>query len=1242
MAGDRQHGIDIRVVTADGERIGIQCKRYQKFQPSSFTKAVSALDRVRADVDRCILFLSVHATGAVLEACAELDGWSIWDSRTLSREVHALPPSQALSLVDQYFPGAREEFLGVRTPSVWLTAEESFPGVQNRYGYVGRSDILESLLEFAADGAGNRTATTRGEPRVAVVTAAAGLGKSRLLRELSSRHALQAGGVTRILLPGPVAPEMFEQLPESGPLLVLVDDAHERLEDLPRVVSAIFRARPQAAVVLAARPYGRPTVRSALQACGAQERTVPSWELPALSSSEAQQLAAEILGPGQEGGARFLAQVAADSPLLLVSAATAAREGRLALAELAVDADVRRQLLDTLTGSALIGSPQPDEDRALLHAFAAMQPVIPDVPNFQDSLEGLLQVPFPRIGPQMQRLEEAGVLVRRGAGLRISPDLLGDALLAEAAVDHRSGSPTGYLRRVREQAKGDALVNAIINAGRVDWQWNSGRPFPRSMIDPLWSVLEAEFKDGDADARVRLLDLVRRIAPFQPQRTVSLVRWGLDNPLEQHERPSGSQQPGSHGQAAVLRRIPRVLEAVTADVDLLRTVYDMLWELGRDDTRPLHNRPDSPLRILQDLASYEPWKPLAYQEILLDALQEWLTDSPPRPEDRMPLALLDPLYSDSAESRTLEGMTLTIGRHRVVAETVADVRERATALLLDQYTSPDEVRVIAAAATVEHALRCPALEFQPYSISLLKTLAERTRQSPPGPLAGLALRRSLAWSIDHGPAAVQAAAGEVLDYLPNTFEYQLAALLHTSEFDVRLVPGMHEYETARELRTIALSEAAAELARRPTAEAGRLLISLVERGYQGLVDPAVGAAVLIGEAIRLSPALAALLTDLLRQSNGAAAPLMLRSALQAWMDQSAAEAMGACRQILAEGRPGYATVVLQALQGCIQNRLVQDAGALDLARDLIESPDPTVRAAIVELALALLPSQRMEGLNLLTSVRFGDAEMRLNRLWWALADGGVLDWESLSTDQRDFFLRELTALSQLDDYPLQQFLARLAPKDGTAVVDLLKARIEHWQAMPAEDGLRSCIYQPLPYRWHLPLVIGSPDQRIDRLRSLQSWLAQPSEQPWRREMIAPDLFWLVAGGADDAVVNLLLEPYRSGDLALAAATSALLRKFPADAVWTRPDFIAEMIRQATRLSPELSERVRGNLHSAVCSGFRSFGMGQASPEDIAIRDRAAKVRTTLPRGSAVDSFYKALQDSALRTIAWQVALPGTD
>ena len=79
-------------------------------------------------------------------------------------------------------------------------------------------------------------------------------------------------------------------------------------------------------------------------------------------------------------------------------------------------------------------------------------------------------------------------------------------------------------------AAGAALDNTLRNATRVDWRASHRRGTPDSVIDPLWSALETDFRRSAIAGRQQIAATLREVAPFQPGRTLDLVRWAIDNP----------------------------------------------------------------------------------------------------------------------------------------------------------------------------------------------------------------------------------------------------------------------------------------------------------------------------------------------------------------------------------------------------------------------------------------------------------------------------------------------------------------------------------------------------------------------------------------------------------------------------------------------------------------------------------------------------------------------------------------
>jgi transcriptional regulator with XRE-family HTH domain len=144
--GHKQYGIDILVADGGTNLATGQCKRHREFGPAAVLKAIN---EVTIGAPKNYLFLSrLTATPAARAEAGKHAGWELWDGEDISRYIRSLPREQAVRIVDTYFPGHRESFLGVASPGPWLLAEEHFDATRStifnhEWGLVGRQEQLD-------------------------------------------------------------------------------------------------------------------------------------------------------------------------------------------------------------------------------------------------------------------------------------------------------------------------------------------------------------------------------------------------------------------------------------------------------------------------------------------------------------------------------------------------------------------------------------------------------------------------------------------------------------------------------------------------------------------------------------------------------------------------------------------------------------------------------------------------------------------------------------------------------------------------------------------------------------------------------------------------------------------------------------------------------------------------------------------------------------------------------------------
>jgi hypothetical protein len=245
---------------------------------------------------------------------------------------------------------------------------------------------------------------------------------------------------------------------------------------------------------------------------------------------------------------------------------------------------------------------------------------------------------------------------------------------------------------------------------------------------------------------------------------------------------------------------------------------------------------------------------------------------------------------------------------------------------------------------------------------------------------------------------------------------------------------------------------------------------------------------------------------------------------------------------------------------------------------------------------------------------------------------GDFTLDDLTSDQVRGILEQLEACHDIGEFQIATFLSSLSQRDPGAVVSLLRRRIDR-----SDNEDASADYRPIPYRWDdsSPLQIRTSPAFAQILRELCDYLLE-SDEGWRRGFWAPHLFAAVVGRADDVVLDLLSDWAGTTDPKRLEVVSQLFREAPRSLVWTRVDWVQDMLDRASIFGSDCYSSVASGLHSAVVSGGRSGKPGEPFPEDIEQRDRSYEIARTLTVGSPAHRFYTNLAKSAEASIRWSI------
>lgn len=1230
--GEKQHGIDVLVAGEDaGKNLATaQCKRHAQFGAAAVAKVVKT---VTIDADRHYLFLSrpIASPGARQEI-GKHSGWQLWDGEDISRFIRTkIQLDRAVRLVDTFFPGYRELFLGVARPGPWLPPEDVFAVGSGRlftqhWELVGRRKELERL-------AGG----LYGQPRsLMLLSGRGGIGKTRLLRAVAEAAP---DPQTRVLVLNggqPVEPADYELLPADGRLVVLIDDAHE-FDAVSPIVAGIWRRNTDASILLVTRPYRWEALRSELGRGGVRPDDAATVRLDDLLLGEAEELAREALGDrGDHSLAQRLARATIDCPLITVVGGTLIRLGRLDPAQLDQDEEIRETILERFR-DALVADPlvaDRDTRSAVLDAIAAFQPVRTDEEQFQATMAAVVDKPWDVVQRHVRGLEDAGVIRRRGASIRVAPDLLGDVVLGQACWDRQAATSTGYLDRVRKSSgDGQPLQHLFINACRIDWQVRRQAGMAMSLVDELWGLVEAEFKKGDIRTQREILHILARASFFQPERAVALVRWVVENPTDD----PGPEDPtwafiGVPSYQDVRNDLSPVLKNAAYTFETLPDALNLLWQLAQTDDRATNPVPDHPLRVLTELADYQIGKPVQYNDAIVDVASGWFETA----GDISPFEVLRALLATEGSRQTYQEFILTFQPFGLNVEVVAPIRDRVVSLALTELTNPDVRRAEAAAATLKAAVHYPTGMFgrpvlaeererwTPTFVDTIKRIERVIATNDLDPVVLVAVRDTLHWHANHSSTATRNAAQAATAALRSDLRDQIALIIHDG-WGHLLSDNEQDYSTMQARVQERLDQAVAALMRLDQNEAVALLLERLDKQRRafgptkGLPGPLVSA------FVKAKPTVATPLIDLI--VSGQAPPLepQLPVILATEAELDPAAAVARAQELLARDDQELTRSVAQAL-GRNRGRRPLEDGELEILLEFAKHADPNIRNAAVTVAQQLGGDDPTRASELLMAVDFSDAPKLADEVFMSFAYPFGLSWSALSAAQRDLTRDRLVQLSDVGEHWVQKVLSDLSADDPSWVVELLQKRVEHARGLESLGG-----YSPTPFHWNIHLRVREHANFSTHLKQLYAWLALDSAS-WVHRRYGAEVFSAVAGRYDDTVLGVLTEALSSTAPGDVLTVATIVGKAHRRLIWDSPDFVRTALAAAGRVGPECRDQMVSSLWGATISGGRTGTPGEPFPEDIEQRDRSRDLAQTMPLGSVERKFYEDMAASAASNI----------
>jgi hypothetical protein len=795
--GDSQHGIDIRCEMSNGEVWVFQCKHYKDWGPKKTSRAI---EKCSYDADRKFLLVTKFVSPESREVIAEHPEWELWDAGDISREfLQRLAAAEAARILYANFGrGWPEELLGISGSSPLVTAEAKFAPLlrpdrsfHHRLAMVGRREWLQDLDGFTADN----------KARVFFLVGPGGIGKSRLLYEWSRDFAQRHKGWTLRFVsdsPGDFAVAL-DGTPK--PLVLVFDDAH-RFDEIRRTLISQLPARDDVKLILALRPGPTDQIQSELVQSGFDTTQLRRPRaMRRLNSEQALELAEAALGPELAGRFRLpLRSLSRDVPLLAILAAELLKRGELAEKALTDTDEFRTHVFEGLLREARpveerFGSSQT---RDLLRLIAVLAPVRVDTEFLKRAAALLGAGTQPNhVSDILSALDNAGLILTTGAGIRVSPDLLSDHLAYTACYD-KSGRNTAFAERVMQHFPTDQFPRFLQHVAEAEWRALNQKETADSVVEPLWQAFVAQFEAGSFYARGEKLKTWANIAHLQPQRTLALAQLALERKTAPPEPNQWVRTERWDSHAVVLERLPGLLKPLAIHhPEHVAPVLDILWQLGRDQPAPRFNSQGHPITTIGEIAGFQLHKPWAVSDEAIQWLErlfhgdDWIGRKN-HPEWILQ-ETLQPFFRLAVDETWQTGNTITSRSIPLPLDRTDKYRDRALAIIRAITKRGSVALTLATLNIIQHAMRFAYLGIATVTEQFherwlverkkaLAVLADIIRNSTSA-LIHFRARRILLMEMRYKNADLRSASREVLRTIPETAETRLVRAVLGSYWD---------------------------------------------------------------------------------------------------------------------------------------------------------------------------------------------------------------------------------------------------------------------------------------------------------------------------------------------------------------------------------------------------------------------------------------------------------------------------
>jgi len=1210
--GHKQDGLDIKAVLPDGTIHTYQCKRHQQFGPVKVKEAVKA--HVRSS-DKKVLLLTRIASPQAREALAKEPKWELWDKEDIAKRIRKLPKSEQIRLVDIFFPGQRLALLGEVEAGPWMSVEDFFSAFLHKerafnhlWQLVGRSEDLANL-----------TYNIRDKARlVTLLTGSGGLGKSRLLYQaLVDYQNEKFGTLVKVLsTTEELTTKHLESLGQGEKLLV-VDDAHDR-DDLPMLFAYVANSKNSARAVLSLRTYGLERIRLQAAAVLLQPPHTFQINLEPLTQKQSVELAAQVLKEygGPEPAADAVSRYTLDCPLATVVAAQIVAKEGLNPELLGTEGVFRTTLLARFQ-QVIAGDLAQGKDReailSILRVLALVQPFSPDDIALLKLLEDAEGISIPDSNRLLKSLVTGGVAFKRGLTYRLAPDLLADYIIEQNCVTE-NGASSGYAEKIFAVSPQSFIEHILLNLGRLDWRLSSGNTASSRLLDGMWRQLRPTGEYGDTHFKA-----MTSVAYYQPTRALQFAEQCIATGM-------------------IPRDLPELVKHAAYNLRHLRRACECLWELGKSDERQLHQHPGHAIRILKELCTVEPNKPVEYNaEVvgfglsLLDLPESWINTY-------NPYDFLSGILQTEGHTTSSNGRALTFSPYLVRKEAVDSLRQEVIEAAIARLSSTQLDVAILSASAISDALRYPMGLFgtsvteedrvcwTDEFVDTLESVKKMVLSSSLNTFVWLELLSSISWHARFAGGKTSDVANEIFALTPDSLEFRTIRAFVDGYGHLVEDP---DFENRQKEWQATIRHTAAEIAdafRSPEAIV-QFVASTLAVIEKTKLDRKASPHILLYELIAGVNTLAQHIVEYALANPESTIARYVSMALPRIYAEDVETARSFMSRILASGSQDLRTSLSRCLGQIVKNSASCEY-ELDILKEFLSSDNEHEVATAAGELRHVGALDAVKALELVGATNFCGSQYIADEILSLFESPGPIPLDLLDSGSVSVVLEKLFSIPVLEKYWIQKFLASASVLYPVETLNFFKKRVLH-AASTAGYAFRPCNYGPYV---HEPLRFAKSSAFEGLCKDLWFWMRSNDDGDHKFKYFAAHLFNAVFFVTDDRTLSFLRNKF-SGDSLDISLIGKILREAEHTFSLDNPTFVVGYLAAAKSHGSKCLESATSALYCATVSGGKQGTPGEPFLRDVEDLEKAKSVLNSLPRFSPAYRLYDLIKQNAEKNIA---------